>query len=214
MLEPAVTLTDYALAIECGVFAALLSRIRSGVDSRRVWYMAFFASLAVASLSGGTSHGFFPDKGSLAHAVIWDTTLLAIGLTGLAAWMIGAEIIASPTAARALRLAAAAGFVAYAGTVVLVTDRFAAAVVFYLPPTLFLLVLFCRRSRRAHYRLGAAGLALTLCAAGVQQTGVGLPPLQVDHNTLYHLMQAVALALLFLGARGVITDPGGGSADS
>ncbi|MGH9399050.1 MAG: DUF6962 family protein [Thermoanaerobaculia bacterium] len=38
-------------------------------------------------------------------------------------------------------------------------------------------------------------------AAGIEQAGVGLHPVYLDHNALYHVIQAGALLMLFLGFR-------------
>ncbi len=43
-----------------------------------------------------------------------------------------------------------------------------------------------------------------LVAAGVQQLGIALHPVYFDHNALYHLIQAVAVLMLFLSARGIV----------
>src|SRR2546422_6430208 len=51
----------------------------------------FFGSAAVASLAGGTVHGFFLDVRTLGNAVLWRITLIAIGVTAASAWAIGAR---------------------------------------------------------------------------------------------------------------------------
>ena len=56
--DPAVTLTDYALAIECAAIVALLMRSEASDETLRFWFILFFAAAALASLLGGTVHGF------------------------------------------------------------------------------------------------------------------------------------------------------------
>ena len=92
MTEPDVTLTDYALAIECLIFAAILHRNNSRNVKLGRWFTLFFASICAASLFGGTVHGFFPEVDSLGHDILWPASLLTIGLTALAAWAIGAGV--------------------------------------------------------------------------------------------------------------------------
>jgi hypothetical protein len=48
------------------------------------------------------------------------------------------------------------------------------------------------------------GLARNPAAEGTQRLGTALHPVCFDHNALYHLVQAVALLMLFAGARGVV----------
>jgi hypothetical protein len=47
-------------------------------------------------------------------------------------------------------------------------------------------------------------VALSFVAAAVQQTETSLHPLYFNHNALYHLIQAFALLLIFLAARGLL----------
>ena len=50
---------------------------------------------------------------------------------------------------------------------------------------------------------GIVGLALSFAAAAIQQTETGIAALGLNHNTLYHLVQAAALLLIFLAALGL-----------
>src|SRR5213083_2011568 len=120
MTEPDVALTDYALALECTVFAYLLQRKEHAL---------FFGSAAVASLAGGTVHGFFLDARTLGNTVLWRLTLIAIG----------ARVLFPLPTARRISIAAAAAFAAYCVVTVFITQEFRAAVVFYLPAVVFLL---------------------------------------------------------------------------
>jgi hypothetical protein len=47
--------------------------------------------------------------------------------------------------------------------------------------------------------VAACGLALTLLAILVQQLGIGLDPRYFNHNAVALVVQAFALALLFMG---------------
>ena len=76
-----------------------------------------------------------------------------------------------------------------------------------LPAAAFLLAGFLRaavRERASWARLGACGLALSFAAAAIQQLRIALHPVYFNHNALYHLVQAVALALLFIAFRGLL----------
>jgi hypothetical protein len=50
MTEPAVTLTDYALAIECAVFVIALARLDARDRELCFWFIVFFASIRKLSL--------------------------------------------------------------------------------------------------------------------------------------------------------------------
>ena len=200
MTEPDVALTDYALALECTVFAYLLQRKEHAL---------FFGSAAIASLAGGTVHGFFLDDRTLGNAVLWRITLIAIGVTAASAWAVGARVLFPGPTARRISTAAAAAFAAYCVVTVFITQEFRAAVVFYLPAVVFLLVALSVAYARARERgilVAVAGLGLMFIAAAVQQARFALHPRYFNHNALYHLIQAVALWLLFLGLRRLHAD--------
>ncbi len=56
---------------------------------------------------------------------------------------------------------------------------------------------------RGGWTLIALGLALSVGAALLQQLEVALHPVYFDHNAVYHVVQACALVLLYLGFRRV-----------
>jgi len=200
MTEPDVAFTDYALAIECMLFAHLVRRREDAL---------FFGSAAVASLAGGTVHGFFLDGRTLGNAILWRITLIAIGSTAASAWAIGARVLFPAPTARRITIAAAAAFAAYCVVTLLITQDFRAALVFYLPAAVFLLIVLSTAYARARERgilVAVAGLGLMFIAAAVQQMKIALHPTYFNHNALYHLIQALALWLLFLGLRRLHAD--------
>ncbi len=205
MTEPDVTLTDFALALECAVFALLLWRRGPGAELRG-WLVLFFASTSAASLLGAAVHGFFLDESSAGHAVLWPATLLAIGVTALCGWVVGSRLLLSERAARWVARAAWLQLGVYAGVVLFVRREFWVAIAGYLPAALLLLHAFARAPVPG-LRLAAWGLALTFGAAAVQQLGVAPHPVYFNHNALYHLVQAIALLLVFLGVRGLVDAP-------
>ena len=79
MTEPDVALTDYLLALEGVLFVALLLRRYQTIGHLHVWFTVFFAAASVASLCGGTVHGFFHDEQSAGYAILWRATLLPQG---------------------------------------------------------------------------------------------------------------------------------------
>ncbi len=204
LTEPAVTLTDYALAIECAVFTLLLMRREASDRTLRFWFVAFFASAGCASLLGGTVHGFFPDAAGTGRQVLWQATLLAILVTGLAAWNIGSILLLSPRGAAIMRLLAIAQLVGFSLVVLFVRREFFIAIIAYLPATLFLLIGLVAAYRRRPLpplRWGITGLGLTFLAAAVQRLHIAVHPYLFDHNALYHVIQGAALWMIFLAAR-------------
>lgn len=204
LTEPAVTLTDFALAIECAVFVLLLARGDASDRALRFWFVVFFASAGSASLLGGIVHGFFPDTASDSRRILWRATLLAILITSLAAWNIGAVLLLAARNATLVRRLAILALVVFSIVVMFIRDEFFIAIIAYLPATLFLLIglIAGYRSRRlSALRWGIVGLGLTFLAAAVQRLHIAVHPYYFDHNALYHVIQGAALLMIFIGAR-------------
>jgi hypothetical protein len=210
LLEPDVALTDLGLALECAALAGWLQR-RAPATPLRPWFVVFFGATGISALLGLITHGFLSDFASTVYRVLWAATLLAIGIAALAGAAIGARLLFSAATAKRILMLAALAFAAYAAIVVLVSQSFAVAIAFYVPAAVFLLVAFVLtwlRRRKTHVLAGIAGLVLSFAGAAIQQAEIGLLALGVTHNALYHLVQAVALALIFAAAVGLTRENG------
>lgn len=204
MTEPDVTLTDYAIALECAILCALASRWQTPSHALRRWWIVFFASIGAGALFGGTVHGFFLDERTLGYRILWPATLLALGVTSMTMWFVGATAALQEPRATWLRRAAVAALLVYATVVLFADSRFVVAIAMYLPATVFLLITLCvlyARQRTRALAIGIAGLLLTFAAAAVQQLRIAVHPVYFNHNALYHVMQGIALAMIYVGAR-------------
>jgi Family of unknown function (DUF6962) len=207
--EPDVALTDYVLALECALLAWLLYRAKSPHSPIKRAFVGFYVWIGLAAILGGTFHGFFTSE-SILGVSLWCGVMLSIGLTGFAAWRIGGLLSFSPAVTAWIVRLAAVGLVAYCLIVLLYAQTFALALVYYLPAVVFLTISFglqLRRRRDSAALLGVAGMLLTLLAAGVQHFRMSLHPQYFNHNAFYHLLQGMALLLIFLAARKFIADP-------
>jgi len=196
MNEPDVTITDFLLAAEALTFAVLIAR--STATPLQRWFIVFFSATALASLAGGAVHGFFGDSRAL-----WRFVLIALGVVSASAWAIGARLLFTDRVAGFVTTAALVELAVYSLLVVFVTDSFSIAIANYLPSTLFLIVAFFasyRSGAGTPVAIGLSGLVLTLVAAAVQQARIALHPTYFNHNALYHLLQAIALFLIFRAA--------------
>jgi hypothetical protein len=207
MTEPDVTLTDYGLAIECTVLAFVLHFRGDPRVPLRAWFTLFFASIGVAALGGGTVHGFFSNTETLGYRILWSLTLIAAGLTTMATWIIGAKLWFPERLARFIGMLAVCDFAVYSIMILFFTQSFLLVIVNYLPASFFLLTIFhllYSHMGTRELRAGFIGLVLTLVAAAVQVGGIGLHPIYFSHNALYHVVQAIALLMIFRSARWLI----------
>jgi hypothetical protein len=193
--EPDVVLTDFALSVECAGFALWL-RAHGARGAVAGWLVALFTASAAAPLLGGIYHALYTELDSPGARILWPTALFAVGVGALACWALAAHLALRASAARIVVLAAAAELAVYAILLALGWQTFFGAVVIYLPAVLCLLAVSRRRSA-----IAALGLGITLVAAVVQQARIGLPPLGLGYNAVYHLIQALGFALFFAGSR-------------
>ena len=121
MLKPDVTLTDYAVTVECLVLLWILRR-RDG--AQRAWLALFLLAVALAAVTAGTVHGYYPAPTSRANAVLWRLTMLGLGTGALAAWGLGAGLLLRAHVAQRATGVAALAFVAYAVVVLWVSPAF------------------------------------------------------------------------------------------
>ncbi len=137
----------------------------------RLWAIAFFFT-ACGSFFGGTYHGFGGEA-------IWKATVYSIGLASL--------FLLLPF----LRVIAIVIFLVY-GAWMTVHDDFVWVIADY-GVTLLLLsaVMIVRRSPMSRWVLGSVGVSVI--AAIVQQAPIAY------HNDVYHMIQLVALWLLYRG---------------
>ena len=205
--EPATLITDYLLAILTGVLAQRIWRkSRDDMESDRAeagewlrWWAAAFAASAVAGVTGGTVHGF---QYALAPSVIGALWILTLESLLIAAYsVVRAALTLGWMGQRALRrakLTAASVAVAYALWLTW-SPVFLWAMVAYGGAFVVLVGFQLRaRPRDASGRLLLGGVAVSLAAAAIQQSGVSLHR-HFNHNDLYHVVQIAAMLLFYRG---------------
>jgi hypothetical protein len=166
--------------------------------------MLFFFSIAVAAAAGGTVHGFFLDESSLGYRILWPFTLIVMGITALSGVHIGTALQFSRSRAVHINRVALAVFLAYIVIVLFIRRDFLIAILDYLPVLLFIggtFLLAHLRQKKPAFLIGFLGVCTMLFAAAAQQARVGIDPRYFDHNALYHVLQAIALFMVFLAAR-------------
>ena len=203
--EPDVVFTDLALALLGAWFAwRLASAGRSGPLGRAP--AVLMAGLASAAFWGAVFHAFFPeDTATLAGFIAWIPVTLSIVVAAAMLLELGLLVLAGRLEQKVRHALVAAYAGAFALVVLLVDESFTTIVRFYVPALLLFLVAATTRAFRggAGWTLIALGLALSAGAALLQQLGVALHPVYFDHNAVYHVVQAAALILLYLGFRRV-----------
>jgi len=139
---------------------------------------------------------------------LWAVTTILVGLA--ACLLLSATLTAAVPrrARRSLLIAVWAQFAVYAAWM-LRHDAFVNVIVEYGLAMLFVLLLHVaapRLRREPSTRWVIAGVVLTFTAAGVQQSGFDLHR-HLNHNDLQHLVQMVAVWLLYKGGSNLRDTP-------
>jgi len=165
--------------------------------------MVFFGSIAVASFTGGTVHGFFAHESTLGYRILWPITLLAIGVTAAAAWVLAGMLTNHFDKLRIWCVLALCTFLTYAALVLFYSQSYTLVVLNYLPAMIALMFATTRRFVQTRLRCFlwiGAGIMASFVAALFQQAGVGIHRQYFNHNATYHVIQACGLFLMFQGS--------------
>jgi hypothetical protein len=208
LTELTTAATDAVLGVVCLVLLLRLVRRPDGPAWKRAIWGAVFACLATASFLGAIAHG--GDWAANVRARLWQPLYLSLGLT-VALFLVGA--IGDWRGRNAVRrvlpwmmIVAVAFFaitqwgsgsfllfVAYEGVVMFST---------------LAIYLHLRARGRTGAGTVAAGITLSIAAAGVQASSLGLTVVvPFDHNGLFHLVQIVGVVVTARGVRaGLVAD--------
>jgi hypothetical protein len=198
--EPITVLTDYILAIETIVFAILLNRqaSRDREIPIKFWALAFFV-VALAAITGGTSHGFVNSLPKTAYNFLWKITLFSVGVSTL--FMLSATAYATlkNLPRRILLILAWAQFCLF---IILIaqTSDFKYVIYDYVPAMVIILALCIFRWHAQFSQWIISGILVSFVAAGIQLSGFKLHQ-HFNHNDLYHVIQMIAMYLLYRGGK-------------
>jgi hypothetical protein len=204
--DPDVVYTDLGLALLGAFLAWRLWRYaeRGYLTNAGVIMMA---GLASAALFGAIFHAFFPaNTASRAGYFAWVPVSLSIGLVSATLLAVGLRTLLPALSALVRRGLVAAYVLLFAYVVLFVDQSYGMIVRFYAPTLLLFLVAAIRKAVRTSAKgwwLLSLSFVLSIFAAVLQQARVVLHEVYFDHNALYHVVQAVAIVVLYTGFRHV-----------
>jgi Family of unknown function (DUF6962) len=194
--EPTTLLTDYLLATECLTLGVLLYKRSENERPILLWSISFFA-IGLAAAAGGTYHGFVQSLDVPISSALWKITLYSIGISTFC-MLFGMILAALKGKIRtAFLILAAIQFLAFA---VLITRSYEYKYVIhdYVPAMAVILALCIYRLNKPYAIWIIAGILISFAAAGIQLSGLTLHK-NFNHNDLYHVVQMIAMYLLYRG---------------
>ena len=200
-----VAITDLLLFIELIVFAYILHRERLSRTMPGRLITSLFLALGASSFLGSFFHAFFPLKAETAIGlIVWMFVAVSIGAAAFVMSCIDALIFGGRVLLRRSLPAIGLYFLTFGYAILFVDYRFKTIILFYLPPMIMLFFMSAAKFLRekTYAWLGVSvGVILSFVAAGIQYLQISLHPIYFNYNALYHTVQGVGMAVIFLSFR-------------
>ena len=202
--EPDVVFTDLGLAI-LGVYLGWRLCTAPGRGTLQLAGTLLMGGLANAAFWGAIFHAFFPTQTATpAGFIVWIPVALSILVIATTLLELSLRILAPRLPQSVRRLLVATYAASFAATVLLLDESFTMIVRFYVPALVLFLVAAAQeaaRSRSTGWTLIAIGFTISGGAALLQQAELAIHTVYFDHNAVYHVLQGIALVLIYLGFR-------------
>jgi len=191
--------TDYLLAASAFAAAMWLWKTAAGAAGR--WWAVAFLATGVAAVLGGTSHGYAPVLDKQTHGLIWRLTYVTVGLANFCI-LYGAGLVAVPGRARRAVLAVLVVRLLVVAAALIALAQFRYVLYDYaitLAGLLGLAAALAARGQRGAAWV-VAGVAASTLGALVQLGRIGQGR-AFNHNDVFHVVQAIGIALYARGGR-------------
>ena len=195
-------LTDYGLAGLCGVLSwRLWSASRAMAQTSVGCWAVGLACLGVASLAGGTVHGFSAILNQATLHRLWIVTIYAIGVASFSLFVGTLTACCLIPVRRWLLLIPVIQLIGYALWMLTHSD-FRSAIYDYTFTLVNVLAFHLhaglkRREKSAFWLIG--GVVASGAAAAIQASGISLHR-HFNHNDFYHVIQMGGIYLFYRGA--------------
>ena len=202
--EPTTVITDFILGTQTLFYALLLQRgNNAGRKTVRAW-SATMAAVSIAAFAGALTHALYYDSAVGWVAAIRNAAWKLVGLSTAVAsglMLVPAVYNVLPSGKRAPYIVTAGLKSAVFAVVAWFSGNFLFTIIDYGISIVIVLAVQIRNWREhTAAQWIAAGIAVSLVAAGLQRSGISIHR-HFNHNDLYHLVQIGAFHLLYEGAK-------------
>lgn len=203
-----VAITDLLLFAESVIFVYFLLQKQSTQTLLRHLLILLFLALGASSLLGALFHAFFPAKATTTGGFIfWMLVAASIGITASTVWCINGLIFKGQKFFKMILPFIVLYFITFMYIVYFIDYQFKTIILFYAPPMIVLalisLVNFIRDHNFAWFGV-FIGVILSFVAAATQYFQISIHPLYFNFNSLYHVIQGISLAVIFLSFRSLL----------
>ncbi len=196
MTEPATLITDYLLGIASLIFAYKLYAITQPQEAAGLllWIVTFIL-LALAAFIGGTYHGFRIALGEKTANNLWRITVYIAACTSITLLIAGAY---STTGGLWQIIIIILAFFKFGVVLWTLThnDRFRLVIYDYVSSMLVLILLYAFLVPMAVSVWMIGGILVSFFASAIQLLKIA-PSKYFNHNDLYHVIQIIALYLMY-----------------
>ena len=201
--EPVTMLTDYAIAVETIIFAVLLIRVKNVKKKTAIYFWAAaFMTIAIATILGGTYHGFQLYFKEATKIILWKAVVYSLSISSFF-MILGTVVSAVPSWLHKLFLIIISFKSILYIHLTAHKNNFYYVIVDYLSAMSRILILqiyiFYRYQKPSALWI-IMGIIISFIAAGVQQSG-WIFANNFNHNDLSHIISLIAFYLLYRGSR-------------
>jgi hypothetical protein len=199
MNQPSNLITDYLLFFQATYFGVAMWKqfLEKRQTTHFCWSIAFFF-VGLASLAGGTFHGFDHIWDHQVTAALWKTTIYSVGVLSFFL-LIGNAYATFGEFGRKLFLGIGCLKAVFFGIWMFSRDDFLFVIIEYATTMVMVIAILLKNSNRSAMKWIISGIAVSFFGAGLQQAKVSLS-INFDESDIYHVIQLGANFLLWKGA--------------
>ncbi len=201
MREPSVMITDYILSLLSLYWGIrFFRRGRNYGQYEDYLWALMYLSVSLGAVLGGTHHGFIEKLHPIVSIVFWKSTLIAIGVAGLALMLVWNLKFSRLIGRGFLNAISLVYFCIYIG-LTLFKNEFYFVVGYYFPIVIVVMVssfVEYKRNRDKRYLAIGWGMALALGGSIFQVAGLDIHR-YFTKSDVYHAVQMVGLYTIYRG---------------
>jgi len=204
-----VLITEIILSLQCFYFSYVASQVNAQNNLLKVWSTSFFIVLGIASFLGAIVNGLFYFDNSLLVDILWNLSLLFLGVGISIFWILGAAVINSTAFYRLMIYFSIICFAIYYLSLLLLSNEFLVAIFYSMVTILYMLFVFIFKfllDLSNKLFSGIIGLGIFILATCIQQMEFELTNIGLSNNAIFHILVMISFTLFFITLKHLFTE--------